>query len=168
VNKCKFCGDEITFQEDRQFWEGARTGGECPAREVTLEELTDTVDVALNSHEPAPEPEPAKPPHPDDVPIVEDPAAAVVGEPVAVQQALDRQVEQLASARTENARSDSTEERSWTCDEENCLNPVRDFVRLALQSASGSMVIEVRLCDMHLATVEISNSGNYMYVRTRA
>jgi hypothetical protein len=158
IVNCKFCGDEITFQEDRQFWEGKRTGGECPAREVTLEELSDTVDVALNGHEPLPEPEPAKPPHPDDTPIAESDPEPAPAAPVAP----------VAPARTENARSESTEDRGWTCDEEHCLNPVRDFVRLALQSASGSMVIEVRLCDMHLATVEISNSGNYMYVRTRA
>lgn len=158
---CTKCGDEIALDSDQ--WLGARTGLDCPAADVTAEEAGG-MDV-VHPHEPQPEPEPVKPPHPDDVPDKAQPGDAVVGEPRAVQQALDHQADRLMAARTaENERSD----RTWTCDEENCLNPVRDFVRLALQSASGSMVIEVRLCDMHLATVEISNSGNYMYVRTRA
>lgn len=165
--KCKACGDTITYESDREYWLGARTGGECPAAEVTLEELDGSTDVLMVGHEPEPEPEPVKPPHPDDVPIEEAMREAVVAGVEERVQAAD-EFSAAVAPRTENERSDSTKDRSWTCDEEKCLNPVRDFVRLALQSASGSMVIEVRLCDMHLATVEISNSGNYMYVKTRA
>src|SRR3954471_21395628 len=56
--KCTKCGDEIAFEGDRQYWLGVQTGGECPAADVTLEELSGDLDVLLNGHTPEPEPEP--------------------------------------------------------------------------------------------------------------
>lgn len=59
-------------------------------------------------------------------------------------------------------------DRKWTCFEENCLENVRDFTRVALQSMTGSMVVEVPLCELHIATLEMSNSGTYLFLRPGA
>lgn len=152
--KCQRCGDEITLND--LYWEGKRTGGECPAADVTVEELTADADMVMNGHVPEE--------------VNDDNASETLSNvpnpgphPAEEKPALDEPVEVGEPAFTENERSD----RTWTCDEEHCLEPVRDFVRLALQSMSGSMIIEVRLCDLHLATVELSNTGQYLYIKQR-
>lgn len=53
------------------------------------------------------------------------------------------------------------------CVEENCTHPPADFIRLALQAPNGSMTVEVLLCELHIATLELANSGQYLFVRKR-
>lgn len=53
------------------------------------------------------------------------------------------------------------------CAEENCLEGVKDFTRVALQAANGSMVVDVMLCELHIATLELSPSGSFLFLRQR-
>lgn len=54
-----------------------------------------------------------------------------------------------------------------SCNEETCTHPPADFARIALNAANGSCVVEVLLCELHLATLELSNSGQYLFLRAR-
>jgi len=55
-----------------------------------------------------------------------------------------------------------------TCAEEACIEDKNlDYVRFALNAVNGSMVVEVLLCELHIATMEMSNQGQYIFLRKR-
>lgn len=55
-----------------------------------------------------------------------------------------------------------------SCAEENCIEDKKlDYVRFALNAVNGSMVVEVLLCELHIATLELSNQGQYIFLRKR-
>lgn len=173
--KCKRCGDEIKFQSDRQYWEGLRTGGECPAAPVTEQELTDTVNVLDNGHVPD-EPEAPGcrdqghtwPPRP--VRVGEETCERCGTRRITTEESVTYQhpgslpVHPDAEAVPVAAPAPAGEH---TCNEENCTTQMRDWARVALQSMTGTMIVEVPLCDLHLGTIEISNAGQYMYLKAR-
>lgn len=51
------------------------------------------------------------------------------------------------------------------CHSETCSQPGSDFVRIAISTPSGSMVIEVLLCEMCIATLEMQPNGQYLFLR---
>lgn len=60
-----------------------------------------------------------------------------------------------------------TSSLTTTCYEQDCQEKPLDFVRLALQAPMGSMTVEVLLCQMHIANLEMMNNGTYLYIRPR-
>lgn len=174
--KCKRCGDEIQFQSDRQYWAGLRTGGECPAAPVTEHELTDNASVIDTGHVPD-EPEA---PGCRDQGHTWPPSPVRVGEEtcerctmrritasdwtVTYQHPADLPMHPDAESVAVAAPAPAGEH---TCNEENCTTQMRDWARVALQSMTGTMIVEVPLCDLHLGTIEISNAGQYMYLKAR-
>jgi hypothetical protein len=55
-----------------------------------------------------------------------------------------------------------------SCAEQDCLEPPLDYVRIAMSTASGSvMTVECLLCELHIATMEMANMGTYMFIRPR-
>ncbi len=54
-----------------------------------------------------------------------------------------------------------------TCNEETCTERPKDFVRIAMTTVLGAMTVEVLLCEMHIATMEMQNHGQFLYVRPR-
>lgn len=60
-----------------------------------------------------------------------------------------------------------TSSLTTTCYEQDCQEKPLDFVRLALQAPMGAMTVEVLLCQMHIANLEMMNSGTYLYIRPR-
>lgn len=174
--KCKRCGDEIQFQSDRQYWEGLRTGGECPAAPVTEQELTATVSVLDNGHVPDEPTAPGCrdqghtwPPHPTRageetcdrcrmVRVTSEDGTVTYRHPHESPDHPDAAPVPVAEAAVEGEH---------TCNEENCTTKMRDWARVALQSMTGTMIVEVPLCDLHLGTIEISNAGQYIYLKAR-
>jgi hypothetical protein len=56
---------------------------------------------------------------------------------------------------------------SASCAEQDCTEPPADYVRLALQTPIGAMTVECLLCTMHISTLEIGKSGQFLFIRPR-
>lgn len=54
-----------------------------------------------------------------------------------------------------------------TCSEQACTEVPNDYVRIALTTPTGAMTVEVLLCTLHIATMELGNTGSFLYVRPR-
>lgn len=54
-----------------------------------------------------------------------------------------------------------------TCGEERCTETPLDYVRIAMTTPTGAMTVEVLLCSLHIATMEMQNKGSYLYIRPR-
>lgn len=54
-----------------------------------------------------------------------------------------------------------------SCNEEHCTEAPRDYVRIAMTTPTGAMTVEVLLCDLHIATMEMQNKGTYLFIRPR-
>ena len=55
-----------------------------------------------------------------------------------------------------------------SCAEQHCTEQPRDYVRFALSTElGGSMTVEVLLCELHIASAELANKGNYLFIRPR-
>lgn len=55
--------------------------------------------------------------------------------------------------------------RAHSCSEESCTHPPSDYARLTLSAPAGNMQVEVLLCELHLATLEMATSGKYLLLR---
>ena len=51
--------------------------------------------------------------------------------------------------------------------EQSCTEAPADFVRIAMTTPTGAMTVEVLLCTLHIATMELGNSGSFLYIRPR-
>lgn len=75
-------------------------------------------------------------------------------------ESVDEQVQQALETVYDEARK-----HAHGCASENCTNTPRDYVRVTLSTMSGAMTVEVLLCDLCLATLEMLNHGQYMLLR---
>lgn len=52
------------------------------------------------------------------------------------------------------------------CSAETCERPGHDFVKIACNTAmTGTMVVEVLLCELCITTLEMGPQGTFLYVR---
>lgn len=55
-----------------------------------------------------------------------------------------------------------------SCSEDACIETQGlDYAKFALNAVNGSMVVEVLLCPLHIATLEMGPSGQYIFIRKR-
>lgn len=54
-----------------------------------------------------------------------------------------------------------------SCAEQHCTESPKDYVRIAMTTPTGTMTVECLLCDLHIATLELSNHGTFMFIRPR-
>ena len=54
-----------------------------------------------------------------------------------------------------------------SCAEQNCTEQPNDYVRIAMSTPTGTMTVEVLLCLLHIATMEMQNKGDYLFIRPR-
>lgn len=54
-----------------------------------------------------------------------------------------------------------------SCAEQSCTEKPHDYVRIAMTTPTGAMTVEVLLCELHIATMEMGNNGSFIYIRPR-
>lgn len=54
-----------------------------------------------------------------------------------------------------------------SCAEQSCITTPSDYGRIAMTTMTGTMTVEVLLCELHLLAMEMQNTGQFLYVRPR-